>query len=165
MTLALLALLMVLAAGALAPEMNQLRHFLWLRGYLDWLDARLATLGLWNSEFGLALILLPLLAATALLSAVLGSHLHGLLHFGFALVMLFWCWGPRDLDADARRASTAENAEQRQQALIALGATPEMRRCAAASWWMRCSAPASAAGLPRPSGSSLSARPGCLAIG
>ncbi|MEZ5468650.1 MAG: hypothetical protein R3F18_13485 [Lysobacterales bacterium] len=121
MTLALLALLMVLAAGALAPEMNQLRHFLWLRGYLDWLDARLATLGLWNSEFGLALILLPLLAATALLSAVLGSHLHGLLHFGFALVMLFWCWGPRDLDADARRASTAENAEQRQQALIALG--------------------------------------------
>ena len=45
MTLALLALLMVLAAGALAPEMNQLRHFLWLRGYLDWLDARIAEEG------------------------------------------------------------------------------------------------------------------------
>lgn len=124
MTLALLALMMVLAASALAPELAQLRHFLWFRAYVAWLAQRLADRGLWASEFGLALILLPLVAAAALIWTTLGNSLHGLLQFAFALVVLFWCWGPRDLDEDARHASGAETPEDRRQAFAALGGTP-----------------------------------------
>lgn len=124
MTLALLALLLVLTAGALAPELTHFRHFLWLRAYVSWLDQRLGKLGLWASGFGLVLILLPLVAFAALISNILGSALHGLLQFAFALLVLFWCWGPRDLDQDARRAASAETAAERQQALSALGGDP-----------------------------------------
>lgn len=121
MALALLAILIVMVLGSVAPELVRLRQFLWLRSWLQWLDERLGGHGLWNSEFGLALVVVPLLASTALIDWTLGGTLHGLLGFVFALVVLFFCWGPRDLDEDARRAARAESAADRSEALQALG--------------------------------------------
>ena len=121
MALALLAILIVLVLGSLAPELVRLRQFLWLRTWLSWLDQRLGSHRLWSTEFGLALVLLPLLALTALIDWTLGGTLHGLLQFVFGLAVLFLCWGPRDLDEDARRAARAETAADRSEALLALG--------------------------------------------
>lgn len=121
MALALLAILIVLVLGSLAPELVRLRQFLWLRTWVVWLDQRIGSQGLWSSEFGLALVLVPLLALTALVDWTLNGRLHGLLDFVFALVVLYLCWGPRDLDEDARRAARAENAADRSEALQALG--------------------------------------------
>lgn len=121
MALALLAILIVLVLGSVAPELARLRQFVWLRTWLAWLDQRSRLNALWNTEFGLALILVPLVAVTALVDWSLGGQLHGLLKFVFGLVVLFLCWGPRDLDADARRAARAETAPDRVEALSALG--------------------------------------------
>lgn len=123
MALALLAVLIVLVVGSLAPELARLREFLWLRSWVVWLDQRCAGRSAWTNEYGLALVVLPLLALTAAIDWTLAGALHGLLKFVFALVVLFLCWGPRDLDEDARRAARAETAGDRAQALSALGGT------------------------------------------
>jgi AmpE protein len=124
MALALLAILIVLVVGWLAPELARLRHFLWLRDWVVWLDLRVTGLAWWSNEYGLALVLLPLLALVALIDWTLGDTLHGLLQFGFALIVLFLCWGPRDLDDDARQAARAETTTDRSEALTALGGSP-----------------------------------------
>jgi AmpE protein len=121
MTLALLAVLLVLMLGTLAPELAKLRQFLWLRSYIEWLSQRLANSALWGSEFGLAAVLIPIMVLIRLTGWLLDGHLHGLLQFAFGVVVLFLCWGPRDLDEDARRAARAEPGSDRQAALIALG--------------------------------------------
>lgn len=121
MALALLAILIVLVLGSVAPELARLRQFVWLRTWLAWLDQRSRLNALWSTEFGLALIIVPLVAVTALVDWSLGGQLHGLLKFVFGLVVLFLCWGPRDLDADARRAARAETPSDRVEALSALG--------------------------------------------
>lgn len=121
MALALLAILIVMVLGMVAPELSRLRQFVWLRAYVNWLDGRASTLAIWGTEYGLALILLPLVAAAALVDWSLGGALHGLLKFVFGLVVLFLCWGPRDLDADVRRAARAQTPADRVEALGALG--------------------------------------------
>ena len=120
MALALLATLIVLVLGSVAPELTRLRHFLWLRDYLAFLGLRFRERSFWRSEFGLALILLPLVGVTGLIDWVLNDALKGLLNFVYGTVVLFLCWGPRDLDADARRAARAETQADRSEALAAL---------------------------------------------
>jgi len=121
MALALLAVLIVLSLSVLAPDLARLRQFLWLRAYLGWLDQRLGDLGLWATEFGVAFIILPMVALITLIDWTLSGQLHGLLQFVFGLLVLFLCWGPRDLDEDAQRAARAESAEDRAAALQVLG--------------------------------------------
>jgi AmpE protein len=121
MALALLAILIVLVLGSVAPELTRLRQFLWLRDYLAWLDLRFEGRGLWRTEFGLALIVIPIVLVAALIDWALADALKGLLRFAYGTVVLFLCWGPRDLDADARRAARAETAADRVEALGALG--------------------------------------------
>lgn len=124
MALALLAILIVLVLGMLAPELARLRQFLWLRGWIGWFEARVGGAGPWTTGLGLALVLLPLVAVVALVDWTLGDTLHGLLRFVFALTVLYLCWGPRDLDDDASRAARAESADDRAEALRSLGGQP-----------------------------------------
>lgn len=124
MALALLAILIVITLGMLAPELARLRQFLWLRAWIAWLDARVGGSGPWTSELGLVLVLVPLVAVVALVDWTLAGRMHGLLDFVFALTVLYLCWGPRDLDQDARRAARAESAEDRAEALRGLGGSP-----------------------------------------
>ncbi len=122
MALALLAVLIVLVLGSVAPELTRLRQFLWLRDYIAWLDRRFSSHDWWRAEAGLLLIVVPLVGLAALVWYILDDALHGLLSFVYGTAMLFLCWGPRDLDADARRAATAETLADRAEALTALGA-------------------------------------------
>ena len=121
MALAVLAILLVLVLGSVAPELTRLRQFLWLRDYLSWLALRFEGRDFWRSELGLALIVVPLIGLAALVDWVLSDTLHGLLKFAYGTAVLFLCWGPRDLDADARRAARAESNSDRVEALAALG--------------------------------------------
>lgn len=130
MAIALLTILMVLALTALAPELARLRQFLWLRELVAWVDARLEGQSFWRGELGLVIVILPLVALVAAIDRVLAGLLHGLLDFVFGFVVLFLCWGPRDLDADARHAARASTPADRVEALSALGvstANPAVR--------------------------------------
>lgn len=124
MALALLAVLVVLGLGMLAPELARLRQFVWLRSLLAAYQRQLGDSAFWRSGLGLALVLLPPVLLVALLDRLLNTHMHGLLDFGFSVVVLFLCWGPRDFDGDARTAAKAQTADDRSEALAALGGNP-----------------------------------------
>jgi AmpE protein len=57
-----------------------------------------------------------------IVDSLLGGALFGLLGVVMAVVVLFYTWGPRDLDMDVADLATATDSEARARALRALGA-------------------------------------------
>ncbi|MCP4046089.1 MAG: hypothetical protein GY732_08885 [Gammaproteobacteria bacterium] len=108
-------------------ELRHLRRFEWFSSFTDFCNKNLKKLPGWSGPVGFLTILgLPLLAAyfvNDLLYSVLG--LVGT--FLFAIVMLIYTFGPRDLDIDVRQVIRAEGDEQQKEALTSLldGPIPE----------------------------------------
>jgi AmpE protein len=104
----LLAIVLVLAATRALPDLSRLRDFSWLRVWL----AR------WRGEgehSARPVLLLPALVFVfcALIQSALDRLLFGLPLFAFGVVVLFFCWGPRDLDADIDGVLKAPDRDQR----------------------------------------------------
>ncbi len=122
MALTLLAILLVIAAAHALPDMRRLRDFSWLRAWAErWPGAHDgAAPGAWP------LALLPLLVVLAclLLQQALGGVLFGLPAFAFAVIVLFYAWGPRDLDGDIETVLKAPDGERRDAAAQSLRADP-----------------------------------------
>ncbi len=108
-------------------ELRHLRRFDWFSSFTDFCNKNLKKLPGWSGPVGFLTILgLPLLAAyfvNDLLYSVLGL----LGTFLFAIVMLIYTFGPRDLDIDVRQVIRAEGDEQQKEALTSLldGPIPE----------------------------------------
>ncbi len=115
MTSLLIAVVLVLALGHLAPDLTRLRRYDWFGGWLVWLSARLPRQ--WPHPAMLLVSLGVPLFAVALVQAILAEPLHGLLALAFAVAALFYAWGPRDLDHDIDQIAATTRAEQ--PALIA----------------------------------------------
>ena len=117
MSATLIAVIAVLIAGQAMQSLPALRRFGWLvdwRRYIDGLsaDADSAT----NGRLGLLLIVgLPVLLV-GLLQFALRDPLYGLPGFVFGLLLLFYCWGPRDLDLDVEAIVDAPDAERKRAA-------------------------------------------------
>jgi len=93
----LLALLFALACERGLTHLLHLRELRWLDRYCDWVGARLARQsGAVLVIAALAATLLPVLPV-ALASGFLGSRLLGLPQFVFAVFLLLFSFGPRDL--------------------------------------------------------------------
>jgi AmpE protein len=111
----LLAIVLVLAVSRALPDLARLRDFSWLRIWL----AR------WHGDGAAAahpVLLLPALVFVlcALLQAALDHVLFGLPLFAFAVIVLFVCIGPRELDTDIDAIVKAPNRDQRLAAAQAL---------------------------------------------
>jgi AmpE protein len=120
MSAVLIAVILALVLGHAAPQLTALRRYGAFGAWLDALGARLGTQGFHASRYGLLLSLgLPLLLV-GLVQALLHDRLYGLPAFLFALLVLFWCWGPRDLDLDVEAIADAPDAERRRLAAAAL---------------------------------------------
>lgn len=121
MVATLLAVVIALAIGHLAPGIAaRLRQYGWYRSWLRWLDAHPATGRLWRGSFAIALALLPPLLLTGLLQFALDKPVWGLVGLLFDIVVLFHCWGPRDLDLDVAAVLDAPDAAARRSAAAAL---------------------------------------------
>jgi AmpE protein len=106
MTTVLVAVLLVLLVCRGVPDIARLRNFSWWQAWLD----RLGT-----SSPASALMLgvgLPVLVC-ALVQWGLHGILYGLGAFVFAAAVLFYCWGPRDLEIDAEAVAKAPDSERR----------------------------------------------------
>ena len=121
MAATLLAVVVALALGHLAPPLaSRLRRFGWFRGWLQWLGSQFPEGSFWRGRYGIALALLPPLLVTGLLQRALDDPLWGLPGLLFAIAVLFFCWGPRDLDVDVAAVLDAPDAASRRAAAARL---------------------------------------------
>ena len=118
----LVAILLVLLACRVLPELARLRNFAWWR---EWLDkvGRSSTAAVF--AFGLA----APVALCALVQFAAQGALFGLIALAFAAVVLYVSWGPRDLERDVEAIAKAPDSERRAAALRGLradGATADL---------------------------------------
>ena len=111
----LLAIVLVLAISRALPDLARLRDFSWLHIWL----ARWRGDG---NEPARPVLLLPALVFVlcALIQSALDHVLFGLPLFAFAAIVLFFCLGPRELDADIDAILKAPDRDQRLAAAQAL---------------------------------------------
>ena len=135
MSATLIAVIFALVLGHLAPGLAaSVRRYDWFGVWLQWLNARNVDPAgtdvdgktrFWRSRYGIALALLPPLLLVGLFQYALHSPLAGVVGLLFGVAILFYVWGPRDLDADVSAAIDAEDADMRRAAAIRLGAHPD----------------------------------------
>ncbi len=115
MTKTFIAILLVIASTHALPDLARLRGFGWLRDTLERAGGQAQ---------GFARLWLPalLVVATGLVHAAVHERWFGLPEFAFMVVVLFVCWGPRDLDADIEAVLKAPDSERRAVAAQALNA-------------------------------------------
>lgn len=119
MALTLLAIVLVLATSRALPDLARLRDFSWLHVWLV----------RWHGDGARAerpVLLLPALVVVLclLIQSVLGQVLFGLPLFAFGVVVLFFSFGPRELDADIDAVIKAPDRAQRAAAAQALRPDP-----------------------------------------
>ena len=119
----LLAIVLVIAAGIAVPDLARWRDFSWLQ---VWSTQWMASGGGKPSRYRAALLALLIVAACLLLQALLGHVLFGLPAFAFATIVLYFCWGPRDLEADIDAVIKAPDSDRRHAAAQALRPDPAL---------------------------------------
>lgn len=121
MAATLFAVVLALLIGHGLPSLTGLRNFTWLRAWGVWLQARLGDGRLWSGAWALLpLVGLPVLAVIVVQTGLADGWLFGLFGFVFAVAVLFYSWGPRDLDIDVERIVEATDSADRRQAAAAL---------------------------------------------
>ena len=121
MFVTLVAVIVALVLGHVAPSLAaSVRHFDWYDTWLRWLDGRLAQNELWRGRYGIAFGLVPPLLAVALFQIALDAPLLGLVGLLFGIVVLFYAWGPRDLDLDVDAIVEARDPLARREAAARL---------------------------------------------
>ena len=116
MSITLIAVVIALIVGHTMPSLVALRRYDWFIRWLEWLAAQLGDNTGWRSGWGLAIALAPPLLVVLLLQLGLRDALFGLPAFLFALLALFYAWGPRDLDHDVEAVVDAPDADARRDA-------------------------------------------------
>lgn len=118
MSATLIVVVLALILGHTAAPLVQLRRFGWFTAWLKWLRSH-DTNGYASPLAILASLGLPL-ALCALVQHGLSGAFFGLPSFVFGLAMLFYCWGPRDLDLDVEAALEAPDPESYRAAMRAI---------------------------------------------
>jgi AmpE protein len=120
----LLAALVVMMITWTLPDLARLRDFSWLRAWLS----RWQGIARGDSDRALLVLIVPILLVVvcALVHALLTSVLFGLAGFAFAVAVLWYCWGPRELETDIDAVLKAPDRERRVAAAQALRPDPTL---------------------------------------
>lgn len=118
----LLVTLLVVATNYALPDLARIRDFSWLGAWLSqWSGGGAPARG---SRVPVVVLPLLLVVICLVLQALFDRVLFGLPAFAFAVIVLFFCWGPRDLDADIEAVLKAPDRDRRAAAAQALRADP-----------------------------------------
>jgi AmpE protein len=121
MAATLIAVVVALVLGHLMPELAvAIRQHGWYDNWLRWLNAQFPEGSFWRGRFGIALALVVPLLVVGLLQLALDQPLWGLVGLLFDIGVLFYCWGPRDLDLDVAAILEAPEAGTRRAAAARL---------------------------------------------
>ena len=117
MAATLLAVVVALAVGHLVPDIAAgIRQYGWFGNWLRWLNAQFPEGSFWRGRYGIALALAPPLLTVGLFQIALDKPVWGLAGLLFDIAVLFYCWGPRDLDLDVAAVLDAPDAATRRAA-------------------------------------------------
>ena len=117
MAATLLAVIVALAIGHLAPDVaSGVRQYGWFGSWLRWLNAQFPEGSIWRGRHGIALALVVPLLVVGLFQLALEQPLWGFVGLLFDIAVLFYCWGPRDLDLDVAAVLDAPDAASRRAA-------------------------------------------------
>ena len=120
MDLALIAVVLALVLGHVAPGLGSVRRYGWFIGWLHWLGRVFAGQGAWQGRLGLLLAVgVPVLAVGAV-QWLLDERWYGLPLFAFALAALVYSCFPRDLELDVDKVVEARDPAERRAAAAAL---------------------------------------------
>ena len=121
MAVTLLAVVAALVIGHMAQSLAaSVRHYDWYGNWLEWLDSQFPEGSFWRGQGGVAMALVPPLLAVLLFQIALRHPLYGLVGVLFAVAVLFYAWGPRDLDLDIDAIAEAPDAAARREAMMKL---------------------------------------------
>lgn len=95
-----LALVIALLIERLLGDRQRLRDPHWYHAYAAWIQRTLGP-GTWTGTLGVLLLIAPPVALVGLVFALLGGALLSILALAFSVVVLLFCLGPRELDAEA----------------------------------------------------------------
>jgi AmpE protein len=125
MAAALIAVVAAIVLGHVAPSFAaSVRDYAWFGNWLRWLDRRFPESGAWQGRQGIVLALLPPLLVAGLFQFALDVPLLGLAGLLFGIAVLFYCWGPRDLDLDVEAVVAAPDLAARRAAAANLWPDP-----------------------------------------
>ena len=121
----LIAVVIVLVLGHAAPAFAEaVRDYGWYGRWLRWLDVRFPEGSAWRGQWGIALAVAPPLLVALLFQLALDEPMLGLAGMLFGIAVLFYCWGPRDLDRDVEAIVEAPDAATRREAASGLWPDP-----------------------------------------
>lgn len=122
MATTLLAVVLVLVAARTLPDLARLRDFAWLKAWLASWSGN-------GRERAAPALVVPIIvvAVCGLVQVALSGWLFGLPAFAFAVAVLYYAWGPRDLEEDIGRVLQAADADRRREAAQALRPEPADR--------------------------------------
>jgi AmpE protein len=108
-------------------ELRRFRRFEWVTSFTKHCNDKLNKVPGWSGPVGFLVILGLPLFAVYLINTVLISLLGQIGEFLFAIAVLIYTFGPRDLDIDVRNVIRAEDDEDQSEALETLlgGAVPD----------------------------------------
>lgn len=121
MSVTLIAVVVALVLGHLAQSLAQsVRQYGWFGDWARWLGVRFAEGSFWRGRWGIAIALVPPLLAVALFQLALRDAFFGLMALALAVIVLFYTWGPRDLDLDVDAVADAPDSVSRRAAAARL---------------------------------------------
>lgn len=120
MALTLIAVVLALVLGHVVPGLIVLRRYGWYVGWLQALGRIFSGTGVWAGRIGLLVSVGLPVGAVAVVQWLLDGHAYGLPLFVFALAVLLYTWGPRDLDLDVDAVVEARDNDARRAAAAAL---------------------------------------------
>ena len=125
MAATLIAVVAAIVFGHVAPAFAaSVRDYGWFGNWLRWLEERFPEGSAWRGRRGVALVLLPPLLLVALFQVALDAPLLGLAGLLFGIGVLFYSWGPRDLDLDVEAVVAAPDLAARRAAAANLWPDP-----------------------------------------
>lgn len=118
MFVTLIATVVALALGHLAPSLAPaVRHYGWYHAWTRWLDSKFPQESFWRSRYGIVLALLPpLLLVLFFQFALDDGPVLGLAAILFGIAVLFYTWGPSDLDREVEAIAEARDPVARHNA-------------------------------------------------
>src|SRR5690606_423359 len=126
MAATLIAAVAAIILGHVAPAFAAgVRSHEWFGHWLRWLDERFPGDGAWRGRHGIVLALLPPILLVALFQLALATPLLGLAGLLFGIAVLFYSWGPRDLDVDVEAIVAAPDPIARREAALKLWPDPQ----------------------------------------